>query len=169
MTGFPGRPTLENIQAVRLNSDLEKDGEFECSDSLVNKIARAIEWTFLSNVFSVQLDCPGREKLGYGGDIAATTNAFCYLFNMHNFYSKTAYDYRDVARPSGAMTETAPYMEVLGTVPALLAGNYDSAQRSKNYMIIMEIHESSPTTMRSSKNRWNFFVLMQKKIRFHNV
>lgn len=112
ITGFPGRPTLDNVEGIRLSADLEKVGEFECSDDVVNKIERAVEWTFLSNVFSVQSDCPGREKLGYGGDIAATTDAFCYLFDMHNFYSKTVYDHRDAARPSGAMTETAPYMGI---------------------------------------------------------
>lgn len=112
VTGFPGRPTLDNIEGVRLSADLEKVGEFCCSDELINKIERAVEWTFLSNVFSVQSDCPGREKLGYGGDITATTDAFCYLFDMSNFHTKTVYDYRDAARPSGAMTETAPYMGI---------------------------------------------------------
>jgi len=112
ITGFPGRPNMDTIEGIRLCSDLEKVGDFACSDDVVNRIHKAVEWTFLSNVFSVESDCPGREKLGYGGDIANVTDAFCYLFDMHNFYSKTVYDHRDAARPSGAMTETAPYMGI---------------------------------------------------------
>lgn len=112
ITGFPGRPTLDNVEGLRMSADLKHSGTFQCSNELINRINKAVEWTFLSNVFSVQSDCPGREKLGYGGDLVATGDAFCYMFDMANFHTKTVYDYRDSRRESGAMTETAPYMGI---------------------------------------------------------
>ena len=39
-------------------------------------------WTQLSNLFSVQSDCPHREKFGYGGDIVATSEMAMFNFDM---------------------------------------------------------------------------------------
>ncbi|MCK5277124.1 MAG: family 78 glycoside hydrolase catalytic domain, partial [Cyclobacteriaceae bacterium] len=86
VTGLPGKPELDDIEGLRLSSDLKKVGSFECSNKLFNDIQEITEWTFLSNVFSVQSDCPHRERFGYGGDIAVTTDAFIYNYDMSNFY-----------------------------------------------------------------------------------
>jgi alpha-L-rhamnosidase len=67
-----------------------------------------IQWTFLSNVFSVQSDCPAREKMGYGADIVATAGAFIHNYNMANFYRKVVNDFANDQRPAGGMTEIAP-------------------------------------------------------------
>ncbi|MDQ3845354.1 MAG: family 78 glycoside hydrolase catalytic domain, partial [Bacteroidota bacterium] len=82
ITGWPGTPTLNDIEGLRMNSDLQENGTFTCSNSMFNRLQEAIKWTFLSNVFSVQSDCPGREKMGYGADIVVTSEAFLYNFNM---------------------------------------------------------------------------------------
>ena len=72
VTGFPGKPDLNSIEGLRMNTDLQETGSFECSNELFNRIQEMAKWTFLSNVFSVQSDCPAREKLGYGADMFAT-------------------------------------------------------------------------------------------------
>ncbi len=109
ITGWPGRPTVNDIEGLRMNTDLQQDGAFTCSDTLFNKLHNAIQWTFLSNVFSVQSDCPGREKMGYGADIAVTAGAYMYNYNMGNFYTKTVTDYANEQQPDGGITEIAPY------------------------------------------------------------
>ncbi|WP_106829413.1 family 78 glycoside hydrolase catalytic domain [Parabacteroides pacaensis] len=109
ITGWPGRPTLENITGLRMNADLPRTGTFECSNPLLNQLNKALDYTFLSNVFSVQSDCPAREKFGYGGDIVGVGRAFCWFYNMENFYRKVIHDFANDQRPSGGMTETAPY------------------------------------------------------------
>jgi alpha-L-rhamnosidase len=76
---------------------------------MFKKIQEMVEWTFLSNVFSVQSDCPHREKFGYGGDLVTTAEAYIYNYNMANFYEKTVRDFTDAARSNGGMTECAPY------------------------------------------------------------
>mgnify|MGYP002639111597 CR=1 FL=1 len=112
VTGYPGKPTLDAIEGLRLNSEIEKNGSFECSNKLFNDIQKITEWTFLSNVFSVQSDCPHRERFGYGGDLAATTDAFIYNYDMSNFYSKVVRDFQDSVLPDGRLTDTAPYVGI---------------------------------------------------------
>jgi alpha-L-rhamnosidase len=112
ISGYPGEPDEDSIEGIRLSSKLKKTGSFECSNSLFNKIQSMTEWTFLSNVFSVQSDCPHRERFGYGGDIAATTDAFIYNFDMLNFYSKVVKDFQEAARPDGMLTDTAPFVGI---------------------------------------------------------
>ncbi len=112
ITGYPGEPDEDALEGLRLSSNLKKSGSFECSNKLFNDIQKITEWTFLSNVFSVQSDCPHRERFGYGGDIAATTDAFIYNFDMLNFYSKVVRDYQEAALPDGRLTDTAPFVGI---------------------------------------------------------
>ena len=109
ITGWPGVPKLNDIKGLRMNSDLQQTGAFECSNQQLNKLHEAIQWTFLSNIFSVQSDCPGREKMGYGGDMVATANAFMYNYDMAQFYRKTIRDFANEQRPEGGITEIAPF------------------------------------------------------------
>ncbi|MBI4323675.1 MAG: family 78 glycoside hydrolase catalytic domain [Chloroflexi bacterium] len=112
VTGYPGEPPLTALEGLRLNSAVERAGTFACSNERFNQIQRMIEWTFLANLFSVQSDCPHREKFGYGGDIAATSETFLLNFDMARFYEKTVHDYADAVRPNGGMTETAPFVGI---------------------------------------------------------
>ncbi|MDO4754954.1 MAG: family 78 glycoside hydrolase catalytic domain, partial [Parabacteroides sp.] len=109
ITGWPGRPTLDDIEGIRLNADLERSGFFSCSEPMLNKLDTVLDYTFKSNVFSVQSDCPAREKFGYGGDIVGVARTFCWYYDMENFYRKVIRDFANDQRPLGGMTETAPY------------------------------------------------------------
>ncbi|HEY2580166.1 MAG TPA: family 78 glycoside hydrolase catalytic domain [Mucilaginibacter sp.] len=109
ITGWPGKPTTYNIAGLIMNADLPQDGSFSCSNEMFNSIHEAVQWTFLSNVFSVQSDCPAREKMGYGADMVVTSQAYCYNYNMANFYRKSVNDFANDQRPDGGITETAPY------------------------------------------------------------
>ncbi len=109
ISGWPGKPDLNSIEGLRMNSDIQPVGEFSCSNSLFNTIHTAVQWTFLSNVFSVQSDCPGREKMGYGADIVATANAYMFNYDMGNFYRKTVTDFSNDQQPDGSITEIAPF------------------------------------------------------------
>ena len=109
ITGLDKRPAPGDVIGIALSTRVMQQGSFECSDTLLNNIQEMVRNTFLSNLFSVQSDCPGREKQGYGGDIVATADAFIYNFNMSAFYAKTLGDFADAVRPNGGMTECAPY------------------------------------------------------------
>lgn len=112
ITNFPGLPSAGSLTGYRLNTDLETAGSFSCSNDLLNTIQEITLNTFLSNIFSVQSDCPHREKFGYGGDLAATCDAFMMNFNMNGFYSKAVYDWADAARPDGMFTDEAPFVGI---------------------------------------------------------
>ncbi len=108
VTGFPGKPTLATLEGLRLNSDVAPAGSFACSNERLNRIQRMVLWTELSNLFSVESDCPHREKFGYGGDIVAAGEMAIFNFNMASFYAKAAQDLTDAVRPNGGFTETSP-------------------------------------------------------------
>jgi alpha-L-rhamnosidase len=69
-------------------------------------------WTELSNLFSVESDCPHREKFGYGGDIVAASEMAIFNFDMSRFYAKAVQDLADAVRPNGGFTETAPFVGI---------------------------------------------------------
>lgn len=112
ITGWPGTPTLADIEGLRMNSDLQPVGSFASSNEMFNRLHEVIQWTFMSNVFSVQSDCPGREKLGYGADMVVSADAFLYNYNMADFYTKAVHDFKNDQQEDGGITETAPYVGI---------------------------------------------------------
>jgi alpha-L-rhamnosidase len=112
ITGLPEAPKTGDCRGIVLHSDLPDAGSFSCSNELLNRIQEMCRLTFLSNVLSVQSDCPHRERFGYGGDIVATSEAFLMNFDMAGFYAKTVRDWEDAARPDGRFTDTAPFVGI---------------------------------------------------------
>ena len=108
LTGLPARPSLQDIEGLRMNAAVEPVGFFSCSNNQFNRIQAMCQWTFLSNLFGVQSDCPHRERFGYGGDLVTTSDAFMLNYNMETFYAKAARDWHDSALPDGMLTDTAP-------------------------------------------------------------
>lgn len=112
VTGLAKALPLKSVKGMRLSSDVPDAGEFACSNPMLNQIQAICRRTFLANLFSVQSDCPHRERLGYGGDIVATSEAFMLNFDMEMFYTKTVADFADSARTNGMFTDTAPFVGI---------------------------------------------------------
>jgi len=112
VTGYPGKPMLASLEGLRLNSDVTPAGQFACSNERLNRIQEMVLWTELSNLFSVESDCPHREKFGYGGDIVAAGEMAMFNFDMGRFYAKAVQDLVDAVRPNGGFTETAPFVGI---------------------------------------------------------
>lgn len=108
ITGCPVKPTIDSITGLRMNSAVQPVGSFTCSNEMFNAIQKICQWTFLSNIFSVQSDCPHRERFGYGGDLINTNETFMYNFDMSNFYAKAVTDWDDAKLKDGMLTDTAP-------------------------------------------------------------
>jgi alpha-L-rhamnosidase len=109
VTGWRGKLSVNDIEGLRMNSDLKEASQFSSSNEMFNKLNEVIRWTFLSNVFSVQSDCPAREKMGYGADMVVSANAFIYNYDMPNFYRKAVRDFANEQQADGAITEIAPF------------------------------------------------------------
>jgi alpha-L-rhamnosidase len=93
-------------------SDVKSALTFECNNPRVNALHTITRNTFLSNIMGVQSDCPGRERFGYGADIAVSAEAFILNFDMKEFYRKSLRDFADEAKGDGYFTETAPYVGI---------------------------------------------------------
>ncbi len=102
----------KNITAHAWASDLKSAVSFACSNPRINTLHQVCRNTFISNVMGVQSDCPGRERFGYGADIAVTAETLILNYDMQEFYRKTLRDYADEAKADGFFTETAPYVGV---------------------------------------------------------
>ncbi|MEI6676823.1 MAG: family 78 glycoside hydrolase catalytic domain, partial [Verrucomicrobiota bacterium] len=112
ITGLPAAPPLTALTGLRMHSDVVAAGSFACSNERFNRIQQMCRRTFVSNLVGVQSDCPHRERLGYGGDIVATSEALLMNYDMATFYQKTVRDWADSARPDGMLTDTAPFVGI---------------------------------------------------------
>lgn len=94
VTGLTKQPPLEALTAHLVRSDVTRVGEFESSDPLLNRIHHTALWTYESNLMSVPLDCPIREKAGWTGDAHAALITGNYNFNMETFWPKYLGDFQ---------------------------------------------------------------------------
>jgi alpha-L-rhamnosidase len=107
--GLPVAPKKEDAVAMLVESDLEPVGAFECSNELFNRISRVNQWTQRSlNLGGYFVDCPHRERLGYGdGQVAA--EGFMMSFGSYGFYRKWLTDWRIRQDADGSMPHVAPF------------------------------------------------------------
>lgn len=110
--GLETEPRAEDFEALDWSADIRDAASFTCSDARFNKLHEICRRTFRSNLQSVQSDCPGREKFGYGGDIGCTCESLLCNYDMKSFYRKTVRDFLDEAEDDGFITETAPFVGI---------------------------------------------------------
>ena len=89
ITGWPGRPTAEDLTAWAVHADLERTATFECSDPTLMKLFNAATWSMLSNFMNNPTDCPMRdERTPCAMDSQAHEDAACQFFDMERYYEK---------------------------------------------------------------------------------
>jgi alpha-L-rhamnosidase len=107
--GIEQSPRKEDVRGYLVSTDLARTGRFECSDAYLNRLYETTMWTFRSlSLGGYTVDCPHRERLGYGGDGHATMETAMMNFGCDAFYAKWLGDWRDVQRPDGDLPYTAP-------------------------------------------------------------
>jgi alpha-L-rhamnosidase len=95
--GLKDKPGPEDIRAYLVRTDYARAGDFQCSNDLLNRIYRTAVWTFEDlSLGGYVVDCPHRERMGYGGDAHATTECALNNFSLGAFYTKWSQDWRDV-------------------------------------------------------------------------
>jgi alpha-L-rhamnosidase len=98
------------IEGRVVRTDTSPNGNFECSNDLLNQIHKMVWWTEYSNQHSIPTDCPQRdERMGWLNDLAARTEQMLYNFDVSRFLPKWLNDIQDTQSPDGAITDTAPY------------------------------------------------------------
>ena len=127
--GLPAAPRPEDFEMLAWSADVRDRSSFTCSNERLNRLHEVCRRTFRSNLQSVQSDCPGREKFGYGGDIACTIDSFWSNYDMAAFYRKTLQDFLDEAADDGLITETAPFVGIASN------SSYPAAQQLKGTLV----------------------------------
>ena len=95
--GLEAKPALANVRGWLVRTDYRRAADFECSNTLLNDLYRMTLWTFENlSLGGYVVDCPHRERMGYGGDAHATTETALNSYHLGAFYTKWAQDWRDV-------------------------------------------------------------------------
>ncbi len=75
------KPSLSNVEAVVIHTDMEQTGTFECSHPMINRLHENVIWGTRGNFISVPTDCPQRdERLGWTGDLQVFAPTANFLF-----------------------------------------------------------------------------------------
>ncbi len=107
--GLSEAPKPSDFSARLIESDLKMVGGFECSNELFNRIFHLNEWTLRClNLGGYTVDCPHRERRGYGGDGQVPLEGFMTSFRADGFYRKWLIDWQDVQKSDGRLPNTAP-------------------------------------------------------------
>jgi len=95
--GLKEKPKPEDISGYAIRTDFKDASSFKSSDSLQNWIYDKVRWTFENlSIGGFIVDCPQRERMGYGGDAHATSETGMLNYQLGAFYSKWMQDWRDV-------------------------------------------------------------------------
>ena len=108
--GLSYKPRPRDIRGYIVTNDRKRIGRFECSKELFNRIYETDLRTYIANtVNGVVMDCPHRERYGYG-EIALACAWGCGLPNFESaaFYTKSIRDWFDVQREDGFVNTIAP-------------------------------------------------------------
>jgi hypothetical protein len=107
--GLETAPRKEDVRGFLISTDYARAARFKCSNELLNRIYETTAWTYRSlSLGGYTVDCPHRERLGYGGDAHATMETAMTNFAVGAFYTKWLGDWRDVQQPNGDLPYTAP-------------------------------------------------------------
>ena len=95
--GAKEKPKLSDITGMHVRTAFPSTTTFVCSDPLQNWIYDRVRWTFENlSIGGYIVDCPQRERLGYGGDAHATSETGLFNYKLGAFYTKWMEDWRDV-------------------------------------------------------------------------
>lgn len=95
--GLKEKPALSDIKGWMVRTAYQPAATFECSEPLHNWIYDRVLWTYQNlSIGGYIVDCPQRERLGYGGDAHATAETGLLNYKTHAFYTKWMEDWQDV-------------------------------------------------------------------------
>jgi alpha-L-rhamnosidase len=100
--------TKESLVAYFMHSDVSPVGNVTTSSTLINKIWKATNASYLSNLFGYPTDCPTREKNGWTGDAQIASETGLYNFDGITIYEKWMADHRDEQQPNGVLPSIVP-------------------------------------------------------------
>jgi alpha-L-rhamnosidase len=104
----PIKLSKKNLQAYFMHSDVPQSGTVNSSDPIINKIWKATNNSYLSNLFGYPTDCPQREKNGWTGDAHIAIETGLFNFDGITIYEKWMADHRDEQQANGILPAIIP-------------------------------------------------------------
>lgn len=108
--GFPGIPTLDDLEGVVVHSACGETGMMVFADApLLQRIWQNALWSQRSNFFCVPTDCPQRdERMGWMGDIQIFLDAAAFNMEVDPFIRRYLREVRAAQRPDGGYPIVVP-------------------------------------------------------------
>ena len=100
------------VRALLYRTAVPEWASFSSSNVFLNGGYELVKNAMVSNLLSVQSDCPHREKLPYGGDLVANSPSALHMFDMSTFYQKSIRDWLESQWDNGAYTETSIWQDL---------------------------------------------------------
>ena len=109
ISGLPGKATRETITGIVHHHNITEKGNFACSNELLLKIQKRIDWSLRGNLHGVVTDCPQRdERMGWTGDAQVFAATALYNRDMTLMYQKYMRDVTDCQREDGDVLNVNP-------------------------------------------------------------
>ena len=94
-------------------TNLERTGEFKCSNELINQLYSNQLWSNKSNYLDLPTDCNQRdERLGWLGDAWIFADTASYNFNVAGFFAKYIADVNFSRTGFGEYPQYAPFFAI---------------------------------------------------------
>jgi alpha-L-rhamnosidase len=89
ISGLASPPLASDVTGIVAHSELERTGDFECSDPRVNRLYQNIIWGQKGNYFEAPTDCPQRdERLGWTGDTQFFIPTAAFNYGVASFIER---------------------------------------------------------------------------------
>ncbi len=113
-----GRTEGMTLRGLRMQESFADASSFECSDSLLNSIYSMIKRTIPNLAFGgYVVDCPHRERMGYGGDGNASRKSVQTLYDTDPLYVNWLRMWADCIMDDGSMPHDVPNLYEAGGGP----------------------------------------------------
>jgi alpha-L-rhamnosidase len=109
LSGLDAAPRDDDVRGYLVSIDSPRIARFECSSEYLNRLYETTLWTYRSiSAEGYIVDCPHRERLGYGDAGQQAMETALTSFATGAFFTKWLGDWRDVQLPDGDVIDTAP-------------------------------------------------------------
>jgi len=107
--GADAAPEVSSATGYAIRTGYDRVGEFTSSNELLNQIHQMVTRTYEAlTLGGYVVDCPTRERLGYGGDAGTSMEVGMFNYSTGGLYSRWLANWRDAQVESGSLPHTAP-------------------------------------------------------------
>jgi alpha-L-rhamnosidase len=108
--GIENAPAVSDATGYLIRTSYDRAGGFSSSNELLNQIYQMATRTYESlTLGGYVVDCPTRERLGYGGDEGTSFETGMFNFDSGSLYNRWLANWRDAQDPAtGSLPHTAP-------------------------------------------------------------